>query len=237
MIRVNIYNYPIGKLRVQPVGIIICWKQCKDSQKNKSQTADNLLSIADFTKSIAGFIVLIQDVQELFKDESSERMDRPQLVWWYSIMLSATTVKLSLWFYCRSSPNEIVRAYAKGHSSDVFINLTGLVAAILGDRLYWWIDPLGAFSLDVYTIVNWYGPVLENAVSLVGQSAPPEVFQKLTYLVIRHNPLIKCVRKIQVYTVGVLYFVEVDIELHEELLAKEIHNICASLQKTIEELP
>ena len=37
------------------------------------------------------------------------------------------------------------------------------MAAILGDRFYWWIDPVGAIALAVYTIVNWSGTVLENA--------------------------------------------------------------------------
>lgn len=113
------------------------------------------------------------------------------------------------------------------------------MAAILGDRFYWWIDPVGAIALAVYTIVNWSGTVLENAgmalkfspnmhrkfsslcrvclslvvvfdaVSLVGQSAPPEVLQKLTYLVLRHDPKIKRVDTVRAYTFGVLYFVEV----------------------------
>lgn len=39
----------------------------------------------------------------------------------------------------------------------------GLVAAVLGNRFYWWIDPVGAIALAVYTITNWSGTVLENA--------------------------------------------------------------------------
>lgn len=49
---------------------------------------------------------------------------------------------------------------------------------------------------------------LINAVSLVGQSAPPEILQKLTYLVIRH-PEVKRIDTVRAYTFGVLYFVEV----------------------------
>ncbi|KAI3996943.1 hypothetical protein MKX01_021219 [Papaver californicum] len=215
MKNINIYKYPIGKLRVQPVGIII------------------------FAAVMAtlGFQVLIQAVEQLIKNEPSKKMDSLQLVWLYSIMLSATAVKLFLWFYCRSSRNEIVRAYAKDHYFDVVTNVIGLVAAVLGDRFYWWIDPVGAIALAVYTITNWSGTVLENAVSLVGQSAPPEVLQKLTYLVIRHHPLIKRVDTVRAYTFGVLYFVEVDVELPEDLPLKEAHAIGESLQIKIEELP
>ena len=42
-------------------------------------------------------------------------------------------------------------------------NVVGLVAAVLGDEFYWWIDPAGAIILAVYTITNWPGTVMENA--------------------------------------------------------------------------
>ncbi|CAI0402751.1 unnamed protein product [Linum tenue] len=196
---INIYQYPIGKLRVQPVGIII------------------------FAAVMAtlGFQVLIQAAQRLITNEPSEKMSSSQLIWLYGIMLTATAVKLALWFYCRSSGNKIVRAYAKDHYFDVVTNVVGLLAAVLGDMYYWWIDPVGAIILALYTITNWSGTVLENAVSLVGQSAPPEFHQKLTYLVLRHHHQIK----------------RVDIELPEDLPLKEAHAVGESLQIKIEELP
>ncbi|XP_043693469.1 metal tolerance protein 4-like isoform X1 [Telopea speciosissima] len=214
MKNINIYKYPIGKLRVQPVGIII------------------------FAAVMAtlGFQVLVQAVEQLIKNEPSEKMTSEQLVWLYAIMLSATVIKLGLWIYCRTSGNKIVRAYAEDHYFDVVTNIVGLVAAVLGDKFYWWIDPVGAIILAIYTISNWSGTVLENAASLVGQSAPPEVLQKLTYLVIRHHPKIKRVDTVRAYTFGVLYFVEVDIELPEDLPLKEAHAIGESLQIKIEEL-
>ncbi|XP_019224128.1 PREDICTED: metal tolerance protein 4-like isoform X2 [Nicotiana attenuata] len=179
MKNINIYKYPIGKLRVQPVGIII-------------------------------FAAIMATL--------------------------ATVVKLALWLYCRSSGNNIVRAYAKDHYFDVVTNVVGLVAAVLGDKFYWWIDPVGALILAIYTISNWSGTVLENAASLVGQSAPPEYLQKLTYLVIRH-PQVKRVDTVRAYTFGVLYFVEVDIELPEDLPLKEAHTIGETLQINLEKLP
>ncbi|KAL6273161.1 hypothetical protein ACE6H2_023859 [Prunus campanulata] len=124
----------------------------------------------------------------------------------------------------------IVRAYAKDHYFDVLTNIVGLVAAVLGDKLCRWIDPVGAIILAFYTISNWSGTVLENAVSLVGQSAPPQVLQKLTYLILRHHSLIRRVDTVRAYTFGVLYFVEVDIELPEDLPLKDAHAIGESLQ-------
>lgn len=214
MKNINIYKYPIGKLRVQPVGIII------------------------FAAVMAtlGFQVLIQAVEQLVKNEPVDKMTSEQLIWLCVVMGMATTVKLALFLYCRSSRNEIVRAYAKDHYFDVVTNVVGLLAAILGDMFYWWIDPAGAIALAIYTIVNWSGTVMENAISLVGQTAPPEVLQKLTYLVIRH-PQVKRIDTVRAYTFGVLYFVEVDIELPEEIPLKEAHTIGETLQDKLEKLP
>ncbi|BAU02534.1 Metal tolerance protein [Vigna angularis] len=78
-------------------------------------------------------------------------------------MLFATAVKLVLWQYCRNSANKIVRAYADDHQFDVITNVVGLVAAVLGDKYYCWIDPIGAIMLAIYTITNWSRIVMENA--------------------------------------------------------------------------
>ncbi|KAL9233616.1 hypothetical protein vseg_008588 [Gypsophila vaccaria] len=214
MKHVNIYMYPIGKLRVQPVGIIV------------------------FAAVMAtlGFQVLIQAVEQIIKSEANEKMNSSQFVWLFVIMISATVIKLALFLYCRTSGNDIVRAYAKDHYFDVVTNIVGLVAAILGDKIVWWIDPAGAIVLAVYTIANWSGTVMENAVSLVGQTAPPEVLQKLTYLVLRH-PQVKRIDTVRAYTFGVLYFVEVDIELPEDIHLKEAHAIGETLQDKLEKLP
>lgn len=57
--------------------------------------------------------MLIQAVEQLVKNIPPEKMSSDQLIWLYAIMITATVVKLALWLYCRSSGNNIVRAYAK----------------------------------------------------------------------------------------------------------------------------
>lgn len=49
------------------------------------------------------------------------------------------------------------------HRLDVLTNSVGLAAALLADRFYWWIDPLGAMLLALYTVFNWFKTVIENA--------------------------------------------------------------------------
>ncbi|KAJ0960216.1 hypothetical protein J5N97_001959 [Dioscorea zingiberensis] len=44
----------------------------------------------------------------------------------------------------------------------VMATLVGLVAAVLADKYYWWIDPTGAIILALYTIINWSKTVMEK---------------------------------------------------------------------------
>ncbi|CAL9100267.1 unnamed protein product [Musa textilis] len=106
MKNIIIYKYPIGKLRVQPVGIVIF-------------------------AAVMATLVFIQSLKRLIEKEASDKMTSVQLLWLYSIRLSATFVKLALWLYCRTSVNKIVRDYAKDHYCDVVTNVLGLAAAIL----------------------------------------------------------------------------------------------------------
>lgn len=49
------------------------------------------------------------------------------------------------------------------HKLDILTNSVGLAAALLADRFVWWIDPVGAMLLALYTISNWGTTVIENA--------------------------------------------------------------------------
>ncbi|THG00426.1 hypothetical protein TEA_010965 [Camellia sinensis var. sinensis] len=162
MKNINIYKYPIGKLRVQPIGIII-FAAIMATLVVLGYCEVEFLVLLTLPTAELSFLA----VEQLVEDKASEKMTTDQLVWLYAIMLSATVIKLALWFYCRSSGSTIVRAYAKDHYFDVVTNIVGLVAAVLGDQFYWWIDPVGAIALAIYTITNWSGTVLENAASVL----------------------------------------------------------------------
>ncbi|CAM6083420.1 unnamed protein product [Calypogeia fissa] len=214
MQRKNRYKYPIGKLRIQPVGIVV------------------------FAAAMAtlGLQVLITGVEQLLEGDK-QAMDAGQRIWLVVIMGLAIVVKLALYLYCKSFDNEIVNVYAMDHFFDVITNIVGLAAALLGDYFFWWIDPAGAIFLAVYTIVNWGKTLLENAVSLVGKAAPPQVLQKFTYMALNHDHRIRRIDTVRAYTFGTFYFVEVDIELPEEMPLKEAHEIGESLQNKLERLP
>ncbi|KAK3428439.1 hypothetical protein EUGRSUZ_F04467 [Eucalyptus grandis] len=210
----NYYHYPIGKKRMQPVGIII------------------------FASVMAtlGLQILLESVRDLIS-QSQPKTDREKEMWMIGIMVSVTAVKFALMVYCRRFKNEIVRAYAQDHLFDVITNSVGLVAAVLSIRYYWWIDPVGAIIIALYTMTTWARTVIENVRALVGRAAPPEFIAKLTYLIWNHCEEIKHIDTVRAYSIGSLYFAEVDIVLPEDMHLKKAHNIGETLQEKLERLP
>lgn len=209
----NKYHYPIGKNRMQPVGIIV------------------------FASVMAtlGFQIMLESARELVA-KTHPNNDHDSEKWVIGIMVSVTVVKFMLMMYCRRFENEIVRAYAQDHFFDVITNSVGLAATILAVHYHWWIDPVGAIIIALYTINTWGKTVIENVWSLIGRTAPPEFLGKLTYLVWNHHEEIKQIDTVRAYTFGNHYFVEVDIVLPEDMVLVEAHNIGEMLQEKLEKL-
>ncbi|KAJ1286133.1 hypothetical protein BS78_03G329500 [Paspalum vaginatum] len=211
----NPYRYPIGKKRMQPLGILV------------------------FASVMAtlGLQIILESVRSLVSDGDEFSLTGEQEKWLVDIMVSVTLVKLALVLYCRSFTNEIVKAYAQDHFFDVITNIIGLVAALLANYIEGWIDPVGAIILAIYTIRTWSMTVLENVHSLVGQSASPEYLQKLTYLCWNHHKAVRHIDTVRAYTFGSHYFVEVDIVLPSDMPLQEAHDIGEALQEKLERLP
>uniref|UniRef100_A0A803MVM9 Cation efflux protein cytoplasmic domain-containing protein n=1 Tax=Chenopodium quinoa TaxID=63459 RepID=A0A803MVM9_CHEQI len=233
----NPYQYPIGKKRMQPLGILV------------------------FASVMAtlGLQIILESTRQLLSDESDFSLNKEQESWLVGIMLSVTVVKLLLVLYCRSFTNEIVKAYAQDHFFDVITNIIGLIAALLANYVSDWMDPVGAIILSsrrdevnlfkkrmildlgielaLYTIRTWSMTVLENVNSLVGKSATPDFLQKLTYLCWNHHKAIRHIDTVRAYTFGSHYFVEVDIVLPASMPLQEAHDIGETLQEKLELLP
>ncbi|KAM1125970.1 hypothetical protein ACFX11_041401 [Malus domestica] len=209
------YQYPIGKKRMQPLGILV------------------------FASVMAtlGLQIILESLRTLVSDEDEFSLTTDQERWVVGIMLSVTLVKFLLMLYCRSFKNEIVKAYAQDHFFDVITNIIGLVAVLLAHYFDDWMDPVGAIILALYTIRTWSLTVLENVNSLVGRSAAPEYLQKLTYLCWNHHKAIRHIDTVRAYTFGSHYFVEVDIVLPADMPLQEAHDIGETLQEKLELLP
>ncbi|KAL5175974.1 Metal tolerance protein 10 [Glycine soja] len=231
----NQYHYPIGKKRMQPVGIIVFASVMATlGLQILIESARELISKAS---EINSYSCLFSRSPNLGSTFSKPDMDPTKLHWMIGIMVFVTVVKFILMVYCRRFKNEIVRAYAQDHFFDVITNSVGLAAAVLAVKFCWWIDPTGAIIIALYTINTWAKTVIENVWSLIGRTAPPDFLAKLTFLIWNHHEQIKHIDTVRAYTFGAHYFVEVDIVLPEDMLLHQAHNIGETLQEKLEQLP
>ncbi|XP_017980583.1 PREDICTED: metal tolerance protein 10 [Theobroma cacao] len=210
----NQYRYPIGKNRMQPVGIVV---------------------FATIMATL-GLQILFESGRELVMKAQPER-DPEKEKWMIGIMVSVTLVKVVLTVYCRTFDNEIVKAYAQDHFFDVITNSIGLGTAVLAIKFYWWIDPLGAILIALYTMGNWAKTVMDNVWALIGKTAPSDYLAKLTYLIWNHHEKITHIETVRAYTFGSQYFVEIHIVLPKDTPLGQAHDIGQTLKDKLEQLP
>eukprot|EP00898_Chlorokybus_atmophyticus_P002193 jgi/Chlat1/2975/Chrsp2S08914 len=210
MLAEDMYTYPIGKKRVQPLGIIV---------------------FASIMGTV-GFTILVEAVRQLIGGNPGKLH---AFYWVVGVMSINIVLKLALYIYCKAFADKIVRAYAQDHLNDVMVNSIGLAGALLGDKV-WWLDPAAAILLSIWIIVNWAGVARENAMTLVGRAPPPEFYQKLIYICWNHDKEVLYIDTVRPYTFGDSYFVEVDIVLPAEMPLSQAHDIGEALQNKLESL-
>ncbi|CAN1257644.1 Metal tolerance protein 6 [Linum perenne] len=102
----NPYQYPIGKKRMQPLGILV------------------------FASVMAtlGLQIILESARTLIYDDKAFGLTKDQERWVVGIMLSVTVVKLLLMIYCRTFTNEILALYTiRTWSMTVLENVHSLV--------------------------------------------------------------------------------------------------------------
>lgn len=129
-----------------------------------------------------------------------------------------------------------METYAEDHRNDILTNSLGLVGGYLAAKVagMWWIDPLIALLLSLFVAYNWLGSAHEQLWLLVGQSASPELLNKLTLMAHNHDNRIEKVDTVRAYTVGSKFFAEVHIVMRPETLLHVAHDVGEALEKDIE---
>jgi len=212
------YKYPVSKARFEPLGIVVF--AC--------------------VMGMTSLYIAVESVQELIEGLTNS----PKTIFLdnfsVGILVGTIAIKILLFLYCKavSRFSSLVGALAQDHMNDVKTNMVAIAAALIASyyHSYWWTDPVGAFLLSAFIIVNWVGSAKDQIGALVGSAAPAAVIGQLAYLAAKHDPRILRVDKVLAYHFGLRYIVEVDIVLPEDMALKETHDIGESLEIKIERL-
>lgn len=207
------YAYPIGRRRLEPVGILVF----------------SVIMVLSF------FQVAIEGFQRLTgPDHNLVALTIPAI----AIMAATVVIKFACWLWCRLIPNSSVQALAQDAMTDVVFNTFSIIFPLVGYYAgIWWLDPLGGVLLSCYVIINWSHTSSEHIRNLTGAAATADERNILLYLTMRFAKTIRAIQGLQAYHSGDKLNVEVDIVLDEGTSLRDSHDLGESLQYVIESVP
>ncbi|KAF2655690.1 hypothetical protein K491DRAFT_778516 [Lophiostoma macrostomum CBS 122681] len=210
--RPSVYKYPVGRTRIETIGIIMfCCLM--------TTVAIQLIIESGRSLGSGG-------------SESDELHIIPII-----FVAVAIFCKGSLCAFCflyRRYPS--VHVFFVDHRNDIIVNAFGLAMSIVGSRVVWYLDPIGAILIGLLILVSWAANAFEHVWLLVGKGAPQEYISKLIYLVVTHDTRIRKVDTCRAYHAGQHYYVEVDIVMDEDMPLKVTHDVSQTLQRKLEGL-
>ncbi|KAK3956366.1 hypothetical protein QBC32DRAFT_136830 [Pseudoneurospora amorphoporcata] len=207
------YRYPIGRRRLEPIGVLVF----------------SVIMITSFAQ------VALEAIQRLMSnDREVIQLGVPAI----AIMLSTVVIKGMCWVWCRLIKNSSVQALAADASTDVIFNAGSIAFPLIGFYCQiWWLDALGGLLLSLVVIFNWSQTSGEHIRHLTGFSATADQRNILLYLTMRFAKTIKQIQGLQAYHSGDKLNVEVDIVLDASTSLKDSHDLAESLQYVIESVP
>lgn len=207
------YAYPIGRRRLEPVGVLVF----------------SVIMITSF------FQVGLECLSRLTSgDRSIVELTVPAV----AIMISTVVIKGFCYFWCRLIKNSSVQALAQDALTDIVFNTFSIIFPLIGFYAsIWWLDALGGLLLSCYVIFNWSKSASEHIRNLSGAAATADERNILLYLTMRFAKTIRYIQGLQAYHAGDKLNVEVDIVLEEDTSLKDSHDLSESLQYVLESVP
>lgn len=205
------------------------------SGKSRIETAGNIAFC--FLMIAVSLILIVESIRTLAEgsDEKTGDFHLPSVI----AVAIAFCTKLSLFIYCFALRNKYsqVRILWEDHRNDLLINGFGIMTAVLGAQLRWWIDPMGAIILSVIIASLWLRTAYKEFQLLIGVSAETSFLQHITYISMTHSPLVKSLDTVRAWHSGPRVIVEVDIVMDQNMTLKETHDVAEELQMKVESLP
>ncbi|WFD00649.1 hypothetical protein MYAM1_003400 [Malassezia yamatoensis] len=209
------YKYPVGKRRLEPLGVLIF----------------SVLMVVSFLQ------VLLESINRLwvvYKDHSESATGLP----WIGIafMVLTIVIKSIMWAWCKNSENSSVQAIAQDSENDVMFNIFSLIFPMLDKYLGWNVlDPIGGGLLSLYIISEWVSTLADTTSKLTGKIASEVDVSRCLYLVSRFS-LVQAISGFELYHAGDTMVAEVDVVLPMSFQLKEAHDLGEIITYCIESL-
>jgi len=214
-------EYPVGRGRLEPVGVMIC----------------------AVVMGMASIEVISTSMMRLLKYWGTSAM--PVVVLrggTVALLVAIILLKGLLFLWCRRvakrhPQNDAVKAIAQDNANDVISNVAALVAPMatyLGPSL-WVMDPAAGVAISVYIIYTWLRTGFEQVEMIVGKRADTDFLRKVMQLAHDHHPVMQ-LDQLNAYHFGPKYLVELEVVMPESTTLRESHDTGIALQHKIEML-
>jgi len=213
-------DYPIGRERLEPVGVMVC------------AVVMGMASIEVITTCSKKIIKYYghTDVPYARMDDSTVFM-----------LLFITGLKAVLYIWCsrvsaRHPNNDSVKAIAQDNQNDVISNFAALLApeARQLSECLWLADPIAGIVISIYIIYTWISTGYEQVEMIVGKRADPETLRKIQSIA-EEMPSMQ-LDQLCAYHFGPRYLVEIEVVMPESTTLRESHDEGIKLQHKIEML-
>ena len=210
------YSYPVGRRRLEPIGVLVF----------------SVIMITSF------FQVSLQCLNRLTSSSPSSHSIVHLTLPTTFIMASTVLIKLGCYLWCRLIRNSSVQALAQDALTDVVFNSFSILFPLAGSFFrIWWFDALGGLLLSLYVILNWSRTSSTHIRNLTGAAASATDRNILLYLTMRFAGTIRQIQGLQAYHAGDKLIVEVDIVLDAAMTLRDSHDLGESLQYVLESVP
>lgn len=207
------YKYPVGRRRLEPLGIIV------------------FASVM----GTAALQLVTTAVEAIIQRKASLSLAPLTLV----ILIAVIAIKLALFLWCRivGRKSSMVEALATDHITDVLTNSVGTGCALVAfyQRKLVWFDGVGALLLAFWILRTWASKGYQQLILMSGRAAPASFVQLITHMAYNHSKY-ATVDTVRAYHVGTTCIVEVDIMLPRDMPLQVAHDIGEKLQFKIEAL-
>ena len=217
-------EFPAGRTRLEPVGVIIC----------------------AMLMAVGSVGVIFESVETLgdafFREDDSKKfptidINRATL----AVLIVTVLSKGVLWLYCVSVADEssTALALAEDHANDVASNAVAILACGLAawHPSLWWVDASGAIFISLYIINNWFYIGMDHVSQIVGKGATDHQLRNLAALATSHDPARCKLETIRAYHFDPAFLVEILMSVNDDSISvSHIHHLSTSLAETIEDL-
>ncbi|MGD9265685.1 MAG: cation diffusion facilitator family transporter [Lysobacterales bacterium] len=190
------------------------------------------LAQAAFISGSAVFLVF-HAIDRLRRAHVLEQVAIGQNVMWLAIVL--TLVLLAIQRYViRKTDSTAIRADSLHYMTDLLTNVSVLVALYLATLGWVWADSVFAIAIAVYIFYSAFQIGLEAFQQLMDRELPVEVLERINAIAMAH-PEVTGTHHTRTRQSGQTRFVQMHLELNEDMSLKRAHEIADGIEQEIME--